>query len=81
MIFIKLPLTVHARASIHACRKANRHFVVREDDVDIYKSVLQSLIVKPVIEFMKKPCLESEDALGDSKKEEVLLILEIVQKN
>jgi hypothetical protein len=52
-----------------------------EDDVDIYKSVLQPVIVEPIIEVSKKPRLESEDALGNFEEEEVLPIPNIMRKN
>jgi fatty acid desaturase len=35
---LKLPLVVLVGAFVHACQKVGQHFVVMEDNVDIYKS-------------------------------------------
>jgi hypothetical protein len=58
MVFIKLLLLVLARAFVHACQKADQHFVVMENAVDVFKPILQPLIVEPIIEVSKKPHLE-----------------------
>jgi hypothetical protein len=53
-IFSTLFLIVLLGATVQACRKAGQHFVVMEEDEDIFKSVLQPLIVEPVVEVSKK---------------------------
>jgi nickel-dependent lactate racemase len=35
--------TSNARASIHACRKADRHIVAMEGEKEIFKSLLEPL--------------------------------------
>jgi hypothetical protein len=46
------------RASIHACRKAGRHIVTMEEDEDVFKALLQSLIIENVSQVFKKQRLD-----------------------
>jgi hypothetical protein len=69
MIFNTLFLVVHLGATVHACQKAGQHFVVMEEDEDIFKSVLQPLIVEPVVEVSKKSCLKAQATLNVSEEE------------
>jgi hypothetical protein len=62
-------LVVHLGATVHACRKAGRHFVVMEEDEDIFKSVLEPLIVEPAAEVSKKMRSEAQGALNVSEEE------------
>ena len=39
---------------MHACRKAGRDIIALEDDELIFKSILKPLIVKQLIEVVKK---------------------------
>jgi hypothetical protein len=50
---------VFARASVHACRKAGHHFVAMEGDKEIFKAILEPLIVDPISEALKKQQLEA----------------------
>jgi hypothetical protein len=43
-----------ARVSIHACRKTSRHYVAMEEDEDIFKALLQPLIIENVSQVFKK---------------------------
>jgi hypothetical protein len=56
-------------ATVHACRKSGRHFLVMEEDEAIFKSVLKPLILEPVVEVSKKQCFEGEISLGASEEE------------
>jgi nickel-dependent lactate racemase len=72
--------TLNARASIHACCKAGRHIVVMEGDKEIFKSLLEPLIVKPVVEVSKKQRLHKVTSIVDDE-EEVLPTPKIVPCN
>jgi hypothetical protein len=52
-----------AGASVHACRKAGRHFLALEDDEVIFNSILKPLIVEPLTEVVKKQRLDDEAEL------------------
>jgi hypothetical protein len=52
-----------------------------EEDEDIYKSVLQPLIVEPIVEVSKRSCLEAQVTLGVSKEEVEPLLPIIVRLN
>jgi hypothetical protein len=69
LIFNTLLLVVHLGATVHACRKAGRHFVVMEEDEDIFKSVLEPLIIEPASEVSKKMHSEAHGALNVSEEE------------
>jgi hypothetical protein len=69
MIFNTLFLVVHLGATVHACQKAGQHFVVMEEDEDIFKSVLEPLIVEPASEVSKKMHSEAQGALNVSEEE------------
>jgi hypothetical protein len=58
-------------ASIHACRKADRHFVAMEGDKEIFKAILEPLIVDTVTEGFKKQRLDGIDAAADVDLEEL----------
>jgi hypothetical protein len=58
-------------ASVHACRKAGRHFVAMEGDKKIFKAILEPLIVDTVTEGFKKRRLDGIDAAADVDLEEL----------
>jgi hypothetical protein len=64
-----LPADVFLGATVHACRKAGRHFLVMEEDDDIYKCVIQPLIMEPVVEVNKRPRLDDKVGLGVPEEE------------
>lgn len=80
-ILNNLFLVFHLGTTVHACRKAGRHFVVMEDDEDIFKSVLKPLIVEPAAEVSKKMCSEAHGALNISEEEMEPAPLVIVRLN
>jgi hypothetical protein len=47
-----------AGASIHACQKAGRHIVAMEEDEDVFKALLQLLIIENVSQVFKKQQLD-----------------------
>jgi hypothetical protein len=49
-------------ASVHACRKAGRHFVAMEGDEEIFKAILEPFIVDTVTEGLKKQRIDGDDA-------------------
>jgi hypothetical protein len=57
-----------SRATVHACRKSGRHFLVMEEDEAIFKSVLKPLILEPVVEVSKKPRFEGGSPWALQKK-------------
>jgi hypothetical protein len=59
LILLFISSLVFAEASVHACHKANRHFVAMESDKEIFKATLEPLIVDPVSEALKKQQLEA----------------------
>jgi hypothetical protein len=58
-------------ASVHACRKAGRHFVAMEGDEEIFKAILELLIVDTVSEGLKKQRIDGDDAVDDVEVEEL----------
>jgi hypothetical protein len=58
-------------ASVHACRKADRHFVAMEGDSVIFKAILEPLIVDTVTEGFKKQRIDGADAADDVEVEEL----------
>jgi hypothetical protein len=58
-------------ASVHACRKAGRHFVAMEGDEVIFKAILEPLIVDIVTEGFKKQRIDGVDAANDVEVEEL----------
>jgi hypothetical protein len=58
-------------ASVHACRKAGRHFVAMEGDKEISKAILEPLIVDTITEGFKKQRLDGIDAAADVDLEEL----------
>lgn len=56
-------------ATVHACRKAGRHFIVMEEDEDIFQAVLQPLIMVPRVESVKRPRMEDIVGLGVGEDE------------
>ena len=66
---ICLPNDMILGATVHACRKAGRNFLVMEEDEDIYNSVLKPLILEPDVEVIKKPRLGDEVGLGNPDEE------------
>jgi hypothetical protein len=63
-------LDFFARASVHACRKAGRHFVALEGDKEIFKAILEPLIVDPVSEGLKRQRVEATSTTDDLEVEE-----------
>jgi hypothetical protein len=59
-------------ASVHACLKASCHFVAMEGDKDIFKAILEPLIVDPVTEGLKKQQLGATSTTDDLEVEELL---------
>jgi hypothetical protein len=58
-------------ASVHACRKAGRHFVAMEGDEVIFKAILEPLIVDTVTEGFKKQRIDGVDTADDVEVEEL----------
>jgi hypothetical protein len=58
-------------ASVHACRKASRHFVAMEGDEVIFKAILEPLIVDTITEGFKKQQINGVDAADDIEVEEL----------
>jgi hypothetical protein len=59
LILLFITSLVFAGAFVHACRKAGRHFVAMEGDKEIFKAILEPLIVDPISEALKKQRLEA----------------------
>ena len=53
----------------HAYHKADRHFIAMEGDEEIFKAILEPLIVET--KGFKKQCLDSIDAVDDVEFEEL----------
>ena len=64
---------------MHACRKAGCDIIALEDDELIFKSILKPLIVKQLIEVVKKQRLERQVATANLD-EEVELQAPIIQR-
>jgi hypothetical protein len=60
------------RESVHACRKAGRHFVAMEGDKEIFMAILKPLIVDTVTKGIKKQHLDAFEAADDVELEELL---------
>jgi hypothetical protein len=58
-------------ASDHACRKAGRHVVAMEGDKEIFKAILEPLIVDTVTQGFKKQRLDVIDTADDVDLEEL----------
>jgi hypothetical protein len=58
-----------AGASIHTCRKAGCHIVAMEEDEDIFKALLQLLIIENVSQVFKKQRLDEHVVELGSKVE------------
>jgi hypothetical protein len=74
--FLMMTLCLHLSwfiegASVHACRKAGRHFVAMEGDKEIFKAILEPLIVVTVTEGFKKQRLDAIDAADGVELEEL----------
>ena len=69
LLTICLPVNVILGATVHACQKAGHHFLVIEEDDDIYKFVLQPLILEPDVEVIKRPRFDDVVGLGDPDEE------------
>ena len=69
-IFLHIPC-FNLRASIHASRKAGRHFVAMEVDQMIFKAILEPLIVASILEVIKKQCLDAQGASESLVDEEI----------
>jgi hypothetical protein len=59
LLLLLTPSLIFVGASVHACRKAGRHFVAMEGDKEIFKAILEPLIVDPISEALKKQRLEA----------------------
>jgi hypothetical protein len=55
---------------VHACRKVGPHFVAMEGNKDIFKAILEPLIVDPVTEGFKKQQLDAISIANDLEVEE-----------
>jgi hypothetical protein len=71
MTLLLTPSWFNKGASIHACRKAGRHFVAMEVDEEIFKAILESLIVDTIPEGFKKQQFDGDDAVDDVELEEL----------
>jgi hypothetical protein len=60
-----------ARAFVHACCKASRHFVAMEGDKDTFKAILEPLILDPITEGLKMQRLEATSTANDLEDEEL----------
>jgi hypothetical protein len=72
-LFIHISLHIpgfNTGASVHACRKAGRHFVAMEADQMIFKAILEPLIVDSVTEVFKKQRLNAQEASQNLVDEE-----------
>ena len=69
LLTICFPVDVILGATVHACRKAGCHFLVIEEDDNIYKCVFKPLILEPSVEVIKRPHLDDEFGLGDPNEE------------
>jgi hypothetical protein len=58
-------------ASVHACRKAGRHFVAMEGGSVIFKAILEPLVVDTITEGFKKQRIDGADAADDVEVEEL----------
>ena len=81
LITICLAVDVILGATVHACRKAGHHFLVMEEDDDIYKCVLKPLILELDVEVIKRPHLDDEVGLGDPDEEVEPIAPTIVRLN
>jgi hypothetical protein len=61
----------HEGAIVHACCKAGRYFVAMEGDEEIFKAILEPLIVDTVPEGLKKQRIDGDDAVDDAEVEEL----------
>jgi hypothetical protein len=68
--FVYTFLDFFAGAFVHTCRKASRHFVAIEGDKDIFKAILEPLIVNPVTEGFKKQRLDATSTADDLEVKE-----------
>jgi len=73
--------TASTGATVHACRKAGRHFLVMEDDDEIFKCVLKPLILEPAVEVVKRPRFDEGVGLGDPDEEREPIAPTIVRLN
>jgi hypothetical protein len=71
LILLLITSLVFAGASVHACRKAGRHFVAIEGDKEIFKAILEPLIVDPVSDALKKQRPEATSTAHDIELEEL----------
>lgn len=68
-MYQSLPTVLIPGATVHACRKAGRHFIAMEEDEDIFNSVLQPLIKVPDVDANKRPRVDDVVSLGDPDDE------------
>jgi hypothetical protein len=59
------------------CRKAGRHFVAMEGDKEIFKAILEPLIVDTVTEGFKKQCPHGDDTDDDDVDLQEFEVLDI----
>ena len=69
MMCLSLPTVFILGATVHACRKAGRHFLAMEEDEDIFNCVLQPLIKVLDVDANKKPRVDDVVSLGDPNEE------------
>jgi hypothetical protein len=73
-------LTLLTGASFHACRKARCHIVAMEEDKEIFKSLIESLLTHPICEAPKKQRLHKGPSRIDDE-EPVFDIPKIIPHN
>ena len=67
-------------ASIYACQRSGCHIIAIEEDVAIFKDILQSLIVDPIAEGLKKQRISDPQCGAGSNNEENSLIVSLCHK-
>ena len=81
LLTICVAVDVILGATVHACQKAGRHFLVMEEDDSIYKCVLKPLILERDVEVIKRPRLDDKVGLGDPDEEVEPIVPTIVHLN
>jgi hypothetical protein len=71
MTLLLTPSLIYEGVSVHICCKAGRHFVAMEGDKEIFKAILEPLIMDTVTEGFKKQRLNGDDAADDVELEEL----------
>ena len=66
---------------MHACRNTGCHIIALEDNELIFNSILEPLIVEPLIKVVKKQRLDKPVVTANSDNEMELQVPIIVQQN